>query len=44
MHKLIPTFLRKFDVALVEPDKEWETHNFWFNKQLGINVKVTHRS
>ena len=43
MHKLIPEFLRKFEVHLVDPNKEWETHNYWFNKQLGINVEIRAR-
>lgn len=43
MHKLIPTFLRKFEVRLADPDAEWETHNFWFNVQKNIKVHVKSR-
>jgi hypothetical protein len=43
VQKLIPTFLRRFRVELVDPGKEWKTHNFWFNKQTGICARVAAR-
>jgi hypothetical protein len=43
MHKLVATLLRSYRIELTEPGKKWQTHNFWFNKQTGIMVKVTAR-
>ncbi|KAH8801441.1 cytochrome P450 [Xylogone sp. PMI_703] len=43
IHKLLPSIIRYYRLELVHPEKEWETHNFWFNKQTGLNVKVTRR-
>ncbi|KAH8812835.1 cytochrome P450 [Xylogone sp. PMI_703] len=43
IHKTIPMLLRSYRIELAEPDKEWQTHNFWFNKQTGIRVFVTAR-
>lgn len=43
IHKLLPNILLHFHIELVNPEKEWTTHNFWFNKQLGIDVRVTRR-
>jgi hypothetical protein len=43
IHKLIPNILRHYRLELINPEKDWETHNFWFNKQVGIDVKVTRR-
>ncbi|KAL8723382.1 MAG: hypothetical protein Q9225_000298 [Loekoesia sp. 1 TL-2023] len=35
--------VRDFDIRLVDPEKEWETHNYWFNKQMGIRVYFKER-
>jgi hypothetical protein len=43
MHKLIPSFLRRFNIELADPDREWKTDNFWFNKQTGVYAYVTTR-
>ncbi|KAJ9606160.1 hypothetical protein H2200_009121 [Cladophialophora chaetospira] len=43
IYKLLPEVLRRFDVQLVDPAKEWKTHNFWFNKQTGIEVRIKRR-
>lgn len=43
MHKIIPQFLREFKVELVEPGKEWSTHDVFFNKQEGILVRLYKR-
>ncbi|CAI4217434.1 unnamed protein product [Parascedosporium putredinis] len=34
IYKLVPSFLRRFEVELQEPDKEWEIINAWFVKQV----------
>ncbi|KAL4925300.1 cytochrome P450 [Aspergillus undulatus] len=44
IHKLVPQVLRTYHLELADPDKEWETQNYWFNKQTGIKVYVTARS
>ncbi|KAL4948676.1 cytochrome P450 [Aspergillus filifer] len=43
MHKMIPRLIRGYKLELSDPQKEWKTHNYWFNKQTGIRVKVTAR-
>ncbi|KAJ9631144.1 hypothetical protein H2204_008366 [Knufia peltigerae] len=43
IHKLIPYLLRTFHVELWEPEKTWKTTNSWFNKQEGLEVRVTAR-
>lgn len=35
--------LRHYRIELVDPKKELKTLNYWFNKQVGLNVKVTKR-
>lgn len=43
IHKLIPYLLKTFHVELWEPEKTWKTTNSWFNKQEGLEVRVTAR-
>lgn len=43
IYKLVPNFLRRFQVELAEPGKEWKLHNAWFVKQLDFNVKFAER-
>jgi hypothetical protein len=43
IHKLIPNILRRYKLELVNPEKDWEIHNFWFSKQIGLDVRVTRR-
>ncbi|KAK4935422.1 hypothetical protein LTR10_023527 [Elasticomyces elasticus] len=43
LHKLIPYLLRNFKVEMWEKDKVWKTRNLWFNKQVGLEVRVTAR-
>jgi hypothetical protein len=40
MYKVIPQLLRSFDLELSEPENEWETHNYWFNKPSKVHTKV----
>ncbi|KAG9767418.1 hypothetical protein KCU88_g7459, partial [Aureobasidium melanogenum] len=44
LHKLVPTVLRKFQLELWEEGQTWRTHNTWFNKQEGVEVRVTPRN
>ncbi|RAH49950.1 cytochrome P450, partial [Aspergillus brunneoviolaceus CBS 621.78] len=43
IYKLLPVLLWKFQVRLVEPEKEWTTKNFWFNKPVGVRVLFEER-
>lgn len=44
IYKLVPTFLRNFEVELEKPGTEWRTHNAWFVRQLDFNTKFRRRS
>ncbi|KAF2267825.1 pisatin demethylase [Lojkania enalia] len=33
VYKLVPSFLRRFEIELDRPDREWKTHNAWFVRQ-----------
>ncbi|EMD01129.1 hypothetical protein BAUCODRAFT_118842 [Baudoinia panamericana UAMH 10762] len=44
IYKLVPTFLRNFEVQLEKPDAEWKTHNGWFVRQLDFNTVFKKRS
>jgi hypothetical protein len=43
IHKLVPLTLQQFKFELESPSKSWETHDLWFNKQTGIEVRVSGR-
>ncbi|KAI0547173.1 cytochrome P450 [Xylaria curta] len=43
IYKFVPLLIRKFDFVLVDPNKDWTTHNYFFNKQSGLRVKVKAR-
>lgn len=43
MYKLVPTFLRNFEVALETPGTEWKTKNAWFVTQVGFRTRFTPR-
>ncbi|KAL8948154.1 MAG: hypothetical protein Q9222_005631 [Ikaeria aurantiellina] len=38
IYKLVPSFLRRFDVFLAYPNQEWKLHNAWFVRQLNFNT------
>jgi len=38
IYKLVPSFLRKFEIQLANPDQEWKLHNAWFVKQHNFNT------
>ncbi|EUC31177.1 hypothetical protein COCCADRAFT_101960 [Bipolaris zeicola 26-R-13] len=40
MYKVIPSLLRSFDLQLSEPDREWETRNYWFNKPSKVYTMI----
>ena len=43
MWKFLPQFLRSFRIELVDPKAEWKEINYWFVKQVDINVRVYRR-
>jgi len=44
IYKLVPTFLRNFEVELEKPNAEWKTHNAWFVRQLDFNTVFKKRT
>jgi phosphatidylserine decarboxylase len=44
IYKLVPTFLRNFEVELETPDTEWQTFNAWFVRQLNFHTKFKPRT
>ncbi|KAK4694893.1 hypothetical protein P7C71_g2762, partial [Lecanoromycetidae sp. Uapishka_2] len=44
IYKLIPSFIRRFEVRLAHPEQDWKLHNAWFVKQLNFNTTFKPRS
>lgn len=44
MYKMIPQLLREYHLDLVESGKNWETHDYWFNKPSNVRTRVTKRA
>ncbi|KAF2199259.1 pisatin demethylase [Delitschia confertaspora ATCC 74209] len=44
VYKLVPSFLRRFEIYLENPDREWKTHNAWFVRQLEFHTKFRPRN
>ncbi|KAK3197712.1 hypothetical protein GRF29_216g1072214 [Pseudopithomyces chartarum] len=43
VYKLVPSFLRRFEIELERPDLEWKTHNAWFVRQMDFNTRFRPR-
>ncbi|KAF2463278.1 pisatin demethylase [Lindgomyces ingoldianus] len=43
VYKLVPSFLRRFEIELERPESEWKTHNAWFVRQMEFNTKFRPR-
>jgi len=43
MYKLVPTLLRRFEIALVDPEREWTLINCWFVRQENFQVQFKAR-
>lgn len=43
VYKLVPTVLRRFEVRLEDPEKEWTVHNAWFVRQLNFRTMFHRR-
>ena len=44
MSKLIPRLVRDFEFTLTNPEREWDTENFWFVKPMDFHVTVKRRA
>ncbi|KAK7431145.1 hypothetical protein QQZ08_002185 [Neonectria magnoliae] len=40
MAKIIPELLRRFELSLADPQREWKTKNIWFVQQEGLICKL----
>ncbi|EMD60387.1 hypothetical protein GGP41_000714 [Bipolaris sorokiniana] len=43
IYKLVPSFLRRFEIELGRPNSEWKTHNAWFVSQKGFDTRFRPR-
>ncbi|APA08465.1 hypothetical protein sscle_04g032350 [Sclerotinia sclerotiorum 1980 UF-70] len=43
IYKLVPSFLRRFEIALEHPDQEWTLRNSWFVRQLDFRTTFRNR-
>ncbi|KAJ5973116.1 uncharacterized protein N7479_003034 [Penicillium vulpinum] len=43
VYKVIATLVSRYDIKLALPEKDWMTHNSFFVRQTGIEVKLTRR-
>ncbi|KAJ5441811.1 hypothetical protein N7491_004217 [Penicillium cf. griseofulvum] len=44
VYKVIATLVSRYDIKLAQPEKDWKTHNSFFVRQTGIEVKLTRRT
>ncbi|KAF6785190.1 benzoate 4-monooxygenase cytochrome p450 [Colletotrichum sojae] len=42
-YKIVPTLIRKFEIALVDADRKWEVTGSWFPRQKGFNCYLKKR-
>jgi cytochrome P450 len=43
IYKLVPSFLRRFEIELEHPGAEWKTHNAWFVTQKNFDTRFRPR-
>lgn len=43
VYKVLAILASRYDMALADPTKDWTTHNSFFVRQSGIDVKLSHR-
>ena len=43
IYKVVPTLLRRFEIQLVHPERDWHVENRWFVIQTGFNVYLRKR-
>lgn len=44
IYKLVPSFLRRFEIEFADPRKDWKLHNAWFVAQREFEVRFRDRS
>lgn len=44
IHKLIPQILRIFELIPADVNQQWKIHNYVFNKQCGLDMRLRRRS
>lgn len=44
VYKVIATLVSRYNIKLAHPEKDWVTHNSFFVRQTGIEVKLTRRT
>lgn len=44
VYKVMATLISRYDIELAHPHRDWKTHNSFFVRQEGINVKLSRRS
>jgi hypothetical protein len=43
VYKVMATLVSRYDIELVEPDRDWKTHNSFFVRQEGVDVTLSRR-
>ncbi|KAE8356319.1 cytochrome P450 [Aspergillus coremiiformis] len=44
VYKVVATLVSRYNIELVDPHRDWRTHNSFFVRQEGIDVKLSRRS
>lgn len=44
VYKVLATLVSRYDIDLVDPKRDWKTHNSFFVRQSGIEVKLSHHT
>ncbi|OGE54113.1 hypothetical protein PENARI_c006G07172 [Penicillium arizonense] len=44
VYKVLATLVSRYDIKLVHPDRDWVTHNSFFVRQTGIEVRLSRRT
>ncbi|OQD68318.1 hypothetical protein PENPOL_c003G02954 [Penicillium polonicum] len=43
VYKVLATLVSRYNIDLVDPEKDWKTHNSFFVRQSGIKVRLSRR-
>ena len=44
IYKLVPQIIHDFHIRLEDSSRAWKTHNYWFNKQTDIKIRIEERT
>jgi cytochrome P450 len=44
VYKVVATMVGRYDIGLVDPEKDWEVTGSWFFRQRGIDVRITRKA